>query len=351
MSVEQNNLSSLNPKSTHSDSHQLHQRSSKRKREVQEETNLAPVLKKRKSKSQARQVETPGIPAKPSTPHEGSSFHHQTVSLYLPLPPISQNHPLQGLCAEHLSPLILTYYPPLRGVLLSFSNVRLSTDSQQRASGGAELTLARAIDEYAAPHIWVIADFLVFRPQRGNAIEGWVNLQNEGNIGLVCWNFFNATIERKRLPKDWKWIPGGLDLGGPKKRKKKLKGSERSDPMDIDQDEVYSHLNEVNDIEGHFEDGEGRRVQGLIHFTVKDVESSRSSGGDNGYLSIEGTLLEELEERDLRESEIKKEISRGKKQQRSEHERIYAMLGAAVVDDDEDTVAEIPKKLRRKSAQ
>ncbi|KAL8802791.1 MAG: hypothetical protein Q9200_006458 [Gallowayella weberi] len=349
MSVEQNDLSSLVPKSKRSDSHQP-KRPSKRKREVQEETILAPALKKRKSKSQARQVENPGIPPKPSTPQEGSSFHHQTVSLYLSLPPIAQNHPLQGLCAEHLSPLILTYYPPSRGVLLSFSNVRLSTDSQERASGGAELTLARAIDEYAAPHVWVTADFLVFRPQRGNAIEGWINLQNEGNIGLVCWNFFNATIERRRLPKDWKWIPGGLDLGGPKKKKKKLKGSERSDPIDVDQEEVYSHLNGVNDIEGHFEDGEGRRVQGLIHFTVKDVESSRSSGGDNGFLSIEGTLLEESEERELRDSEIKLEISRGKRQQRSEHKGIYAMSGAAVVDEDEDTVAGIPRKSRRKSA-
>ncbi|KAL8680545.1 MAG: hypothetical protein Q9186_003296 [Xanthomendoza sp. 1 TL-2023] len=351
MSFEHNDLSSFVTKNKYKDAHEL-KKPSKRKREAQEEeTDPASAVKKRKSKSQARQLEPQDIPAKPSTPQEESSFHHQTVSFYLALPPIAQNHPLQGLCAEHLSPLILTYYPPLRGVLLSFSNVRLSTDSQQYASGGALPALAQAIDEYAAPHVWVIADFLVFRPQRGNAIVGWINLQNEGNIGLVCWNFFNATIERKRLPKEWKWIPGGLDVGGPKKKKKKLKGSERSDFMDINQEEVYSHLNGVNDIEGYFEDGEGRRVEGLIHFTVKDVESSRSSGGDNGFLSIEGTLLEEYEERKLRESEIKQEVSRSKKQQRNEHDGIYAMSGAIVVDDDGDTVAEIPKKSRRKPAQ
>ncbi|KAI4249624.1 MAG: hypothetical protein L6R40_000413 [Gallowayella cf. fulva] len=336
-------------KSKQQDAHE-HQKVKKRKREAQEEIESPLAPKKRKSKSQVRHRESQNNPSEPSAPQPGSPFYLQTASLYLSLPPIAQTHPLQGLCAEHLSPLILTYYPPLLGVILSFHNARLSTDVSQDTNGGKDPVLAQAIDEYAALHVWVTADFLIFRPRRGNTIEGWVNLQNEGNIGLVCWNFFNATIEKKRLPGEWKWIPGGLEVGGPKKRKKKLKGSERVDVVDIDQEEVGAQVNGIDDIEGHFEDGDGRRIGGFISFTVKDVESSRSSGGDNGFLSIEGTFREETEERSMRESESKQEIARGKKQQRKEHDGVYAMAGAIVVDEDEDSAAEIPKKLRRRSA-
>ncbi|KAL8731849.1 MAG: hypothetical protein Q9166_003133 [cf. Caloplaca sp. 2 TL-2023] len=336
MSVDYDNPGSSTLKTRTTDAHE-YKRAKKRKREAQAEPESPPVVKKHKSKSRWNQSQIPVTPSKASTPQQGSPFHVQTVSLYLPLPPIAQSHPLQGLCAEHLSPLILTYYAPLRGVVLSFHNARLSADPQQDPPGEAGTVLAQAIGEYAALHVWVTTEFLVFRPQKGNAIEGWINLENEGNIGLVCWNFFNATVERQRLPKDWNWIPGGLDVGGPRNRKKKLKGGERNDPMGLDQEEIVPQVNGVNDIEGHFEDGGGRRIKGLMHFVVKDVESSRSSGGDNGFLSIEGTLLGEIEERRLRESETKYVVSRGRKQQRKEK---------VAPDEDDDVGAKIPKKSR-----
>ncbi|KAI4270345.1 MAG: hypothetical protein L6R38_007161 [Xanthoria sp. 2 TBL-2021] len=350
MSVANDNFASPLPDRKAKEAREL-KRSKKRKRQAQDESDSLPTVKKHKSKSQAPLPKTPDTPSNISIPQERSPFQQQTASLYLPLPPIAQSHPLQGICAEHLSPLILTYYSPLRGVIISFHNARLSTDAQQDPSGQDEPVLAQAIDEYAAPHVWVVVDFLLFRPQRGNAIEGWINLQNEGNIGLVCWNFFNATIERKRLPKEWKWIPGGLDLGGAQRKKKKLKGSERSDPMDIDHEDILPQINGVHDIEGHFEDGDGRRIQGLMHFLVKDVESSRSSGGDTGFLSIEGTLLGEAEERRLRESETKHDFSRGTRHVRKEHHVANGMSGALASEGNEQHMdADIPEKSRRKSA-
>ncbi|KAG9735711.1 hypothetical protein KCU73_g10440, partial [Aureobasidium melanogenum] len=48
-----------------------------------------------------------------------SPFVKQTSSFYLPLSPIYHAFPVDGLCAEHISPLLLTYHPPLRGVILS----------------------------------------------------------------------------------------------------------------------------------------------------------------------------------------------------------------------------------------
>ncbi|KAI4171966.1 MAG: hypothetical protein LQ343_003875 [Gyalolechia ehrenbergii] len=328
MSVEHDSPRKLHPEAKNQDIQDL-KRSKKRKRTTQEDINSPALKRKHHSKTYSHGVEASVISSKKVKSPKASSFHLQTSSLYLPLSPIAQNHPLEGLCAEHLSPLILTYHPPLRGTILSYQNARLSTAPQQALAQENTPVLAQAIDEYAAPHAWLTAEFLILRPQRGRVIEGWINLQNEGNIGLVCWNFFNASIERKRLPRDWTWIAGGLDT---RRSKKKLKGSERDDDMELDQSESGAQTNGFSGSEGHFEDGDGRRIKGLLRFTVKDVDTSRSSGGDNGFLGIEGTLLDEAEERELREAEIRDEGSRAKKYRRKEQNIVYSMSGALVAD-------------------
>ncbi|KAI4129732.1 MAG: hypothetical protein LQ338_002116 [Usnochroma carphineum] len=308
----------------------------KRKRTGHEnDESAAPKKKKHGSKDRSHHIEISCIPPKTSNGLELSPFHRQTSSLYLPLPPIAQNHPLQGLCAEHLSPHILTYYPPLRGVLLSFHSARILTTPQQDSVTSDQTALAQTIDEYAAPHVWLTADFLLLRPQRGNIIEGWINLQNEGNIGLVCWNFFTASIERKRLPKDWKWIPGGLDV---RRSKKKLKGS---DQPHLNQLEATPQVNGFTDAQGHFEDRDGRKVEGRIPFAIKDIETSRSSGGDNGYFSIEGTLLDKDEERELAEAEIRDADSRARRHRRKEQDGIHTISGALVNSSERETATPI----------
>src|SRR5438045_3032581 len=114
-----------------------------------------------------------------------SPFHTQTASLYLSLAPISQRHPLDGICAEHLSPLILTYYPPLKGVILSYSGPRISEQPLGEENGHI---LVKCVDEYGPGYVWVTAEFLIFKPQRMAHLEGYINLQNEGHLGIVCWN-------------------------------------------------------------------------------------------------------------------------------------------------------------------
>ncbi|KAI4208279.1 MAG: hypothetical protein LQ346_000159 [Caloplaca aetnensis] len=303
--------------------------SKKRKRASHEEDAESPAPKKKdRSKIQSQRNDTLISPSKVSEAPGASPFHQQTCSLYLPLPPIAQNHPLQGLCAEHLSPLILTYYAPLGGVLLSFRNAKLSTTPQLIAATDHEPALAHTINEYAAPHVWLTAEFLLFKPRRGDMIEGWINLQNEGNIGLVCWNFFTASIERKKLPNDWKWVPVGVDVR--RSKKKKLKGSEHGNAPDLDRTEATPQVKGLMNTQGHFVDGDGRRVEGLIRFTVEDVETSRASGGDTGFLSMEGTLLEKSDERGLREAGARDEDSRVRKHRRKEQSGSYIMSGALV---------------------
>ncbi|OCK84552.1 hypothetical protein K432DRAFT_344968 [Lepidopterella palustris CBS 459.81] len=197
-------------------------------------------------------------------------FHIQTTSLYLPLTPIAQSDPIAGLCAEHLSPLILTYYPPLSGVLLSYANIRLSETPFPRTNRDPSLPiLAKAIDEYAATFIWLTADFLILRPEKGVWIEGWVNLHNESHLGLIYLNFISASIPCAQLPASWKWVSGRSRKG------KKV-------PDD-------------GEGEGYWVDGSGEKVEGMIRFRIKESNMQAKTDEERGFITITGTLLDDEE--------------------------------------------------------
>lgn len=240
----------------------------KRKRDHKEDT-MAHKIKSKKHKKD--KTATPSSTLQVSA--TVSPFHLQTSTIFLPLAPISQRKPLEGLCAEHLSPLLLTYYPPFSGVLLSYHNVRLAEKPYGNDSSSPSSILLQNIDEYAVSWAWVTAEFLLFKPEKGAWLEGYVNLENEGHLGIVCWNLFNASIERKRLPGDWKWV-GTEDMEG--------KGY-------------------AEEGAGYWVDGAGERVQGMVKFRVREIESSHDK--ERGFLSIEGTMLGEEEERELVEGE------------------------------------------------
>lgn len=262
-------------------------RSKKRRREEQEDnpqalqdSQASPTKKRRTDLPPEAQAVIRGHA--PSSNLDESPFAVRTSSLYLPLSPISQSYPLDGICAEHLSPLILTYYPPLKGVILSYDNVRLS-ESPDGAMDD-EPVLATSKDEYGASYVWVTAEFTLLQPRRGAIIDAWINLQSESHLGLVCWNLFNASIERKRLPKDWRWVEGGSTS------KFGRRASETSSQGQTEEEE------------GYYVNGEGKKVDGVIKFRVQDFESFSAAGRDRdkGFISIEGTLLSKDEEKELR---------------------------------------------------
>ena len=295
----------------------------KRKREIQEDTELSPSKRHHPEQNPAPSTAQNDL-AEVSRSANDSPFHLQTSSLYLPLSPIAQLHPLQGLCAEHLSPLILTHYPPFHGVVLSYSNVRLSEDFRRPgASDAGEKVLGRSIDEYAVSFVWVTADFVIFRPQRGGWIEGWINLQNEGHLGVVCWNLFNVSIDRSRLPREWKWIAGGM--GG--RRKSSLK--KRGKGPDIEDTEQRDEGNDVEEVDGHFEDSEGRKIEGKVRFRVRDVVPSSTSEPEKGFLSIEGSMLgDDEEEEDLVEQDKGKVRRKGQVPLQRRVQAGHTMAGA-----------------------
>ncbi|KAE9375500.1 hypothetical protein N431DRAFT_480788 [Stipitochalara longipes BDJ] len=241
----------------------------KRKRDHGEEEH--------KSKSKKHKDKAASQPSALDITAPASPFHAQTASLYLPLAPVSQKYPLEGLCAEHISPLILTYYPPLNGVVLSYSNPRVS---EKPFKDDGVSVLLQNIDEYAVSWAWVTAEFLLFKPDKGALLEGYINLQNQGHLGIVCWNLFNASIESKRLPFDWTW----KDV------------SEIKNNKDAEQGEIYAEEGP-----GFWVDGEGHKVEGMIKFRVREIESSHDR--ERGFLSIEGTMLSKDDEEELVQNE------------------------------------------------
>ncbi|KAL3426877.1 DNA-dependent RNA polymerase i subunit a43 [Phlyctema vagabunda] len=203
-----------------------------------------------------------------TSPNE-SPFHVQTCSLYLPLAPVSQRFPLEGLCAEYISTLILTYYPPFSGVVLSYSNPRMS---EVPYGDDGDSILLKSIDEYAVSWAWLTADFLLFKPKKGAELEGYVNLQNEGHLSIVCWNLFNASIERRRLPADWKWVR-------------------------VDEEAPAEGAKVGEDGIGYYVDGKGKRIEGSIKFrslssTERWSDHDETDRGDDEWYNRHIELLQ-----------------------------------------------------------
>jgi DNA-directed RNA polymerase I subunit RPA43 len=141
----------------------------------------------------------------------------------------------------------LTYYPPFEGVVLSYSNPRISEHpNEKQANNNDEVrtVFSRSIDEYGVTYVWLSAEFLIFQPRRGTLLEGYVTLQNESILGLLCYNYFNAGIQAEKLAKDWTW-----------------------------------------DGEA-FVDASGKKVDGKLTFKVEDFEASGTES-----IQISGTLL------------------------------------------------------------
>ncbi|PQE11079.1 RNA polymerase rpb7-like domain-containing protein [Rutstroemia sp. NJR-2017a BVV2] len=287
----------------------------KRKRENVEDGN-------RSKKHRSEKATADASASHEELPTTTSPFHLQTSSLFLPLAPVSQKFPLEGICAEHLSPLILTYYPPFNGVILSYSNPRLG----EKAFGNdGDTTLLQNIDEYAVSWAWVTAEFLLFKPEKGAWLEGYINLQNEGHLGLVCWNLFNASIERARLPKDWKWV--GV--------------AEQVKDAEAGQGESYAE-----DGIGYYVDGEGKKVEGTVKFRVKEIESNHDK--ERGFLTVDGTMLEEDAEAQLLQTEQAKSRSRDKAGRRLGGSRALGATSLGVPVERDDTEVDSTKKHRRK---
>ncbi|TWU71382.1 hypothetical protein ED733_001965 [Metarhizium rileyi] len=230
----------------------------------------------------------PDIPVDPQFP-----FFEQTVSLYEPLYPNGWAQPVTSCQYQHLQHLQNRYVPSLRGVLLDYKNVALGPKPGRDGAATDDETPTTVVsqNEYAVGFGWITADVELFVPSRGAWMEGSVNLQTEGHIGVVCFGKFNASIEARRLPPAWKWVSNeSPDAHG---------FEETASVITADDHGVVRQIHST----GFWVDGEGDRVKGKIRFRIRNFDAGTS--GETSYLSLEGTMLDKDSEKKLVKEEAR----------------------------------------------
>ncbi|KAI5457460.1 hypothetical protein BGZ63DRAFT_394793 [Mariannaea sp. PMI_226] len=222
----------------------------------------------------------PDIPANPQFP-----FFTQTVSLYEPLFPIGWAQPVTSCQTQHLRHLQNKYVPSLRGVLLDYRNVAFGEKPGRNGAAMDDESPANVIskDEAAVGFGWITADVDLFVPSRGAWMEGSVNLQTEGHIGVVCFGKFNASIEARRLPPSWKWVPN---------ESPEAQGfEETASVITADDHGVVRQIHST----GFWVDGSGEKIKGKIRFRIRNFDVG--TAGETSYLSLEGTMLDKKGEK------------------------------------------------------
>ncbi|KAK9458994.1 uncharacterized protein V1516DRAFT_680650 [Lipomyces oligophaga] len=225
------------------------------------------------------------IPLRKSTPESavlGSSklsqcFYRVTTNMYLSIAPMYSLSPIAGIRAQHLDPLIMTYYPAVGGVVLSCLDVRIDTQAG-----------ARVVSESPFAFAWIEADFLVWRPKRGDILQGQINLQSHTHVGLLVCDVFNASITREKLPPKWKFIE--TQLAEDEQQSLDDQGSlEISDSQQNgdyhDPDDAAGSLFDQQSL-GYWIDENGMKIgQSKLEFVVESLQSSGK------LVSLEGSLL------------------------------------------------------------
>ncbi|KAI1501331.1 hypothetical protein F5X99DRAFT_382875 [Biscogniauxia marginata] len=268
-------------------------------------------------------TESVGVSSSGSQAHLGRlptkkhPFYTQTISQYLPLYPSGMAEPIRGYTDQYLKPLLNRYVRAFGGVLLAYRNPRIGAAPGQGAlteeSGIEDATTLESINEYAVAFGWLTVEVDLFRPARDAWLEGSVKIQSEGHIGVVCWSRFQASIEAGRLPRDWHWV----DLTTKTKsssnnnNSKKGKGEDRNkavmearlptpEPVEAHENDNTTQLHDT----GYWVDGAGARIgEGTnLCFRIKNYEVGDSD--DYGYLIIEGTMLNEEDEKNKALEEI-----------------------------------------------
>lgn len=220
-----------------------------------------------------------------------SLLHIERISQYVSLSPSSLNNPLPAICASIFSPLLLSYFPPARGIVLAYEDVELSdrapgSKSSSRSSNGEGLLLQH-VDEYTAPYLWATASFLILRPVANAHIKGNVTHQSKTHITLSHLNTFPISITKDNLPTSWQWHSQQAGLV-----KKGWDGR-------------------LQDEGGWWVDGEGEKVEGELEVRITDFDGRMDGRGKGrgGVLRIEGSLLSLEEERAKRQGKGKGKAS------------------------------------------
>lgn len=182
------------------------------------------------------------------------------VSMYVSLAPIYQQLPKDGIMRQHLNGMVMKYNADIGGVILGFENLRIVGEEVNEE----DEKLMKLTPDTPFAFTWCHADFIVWQPQVGDIIEGWIFIQSASHIGLLVHDAFNASIKKNNIPNDWTFIHNEETTG--------------NDGEDSIEDKKFQSL-------GHWIDGNGQQLGGKLKFKVKNVYTA------GRMVSLEGTLL------------------------------------------------------------
>lgn len=219
-------------------------------------------------------------------------FHRIRAKMYLSLAPCHLEHPILGLRQQHLDPLIMTYNSTVGGIIISYNNIKLSQDNYNNNEKNDTFKyVAQVSYENPFSFLWVYVDFVVWKPQVGDNLEGYSIMQSQSHIGLLIHDVFNASIKKFYIPQDWYFVANQAD-------------EPNADDNAADNDEPKSSFKKL----GHWCDADGTPVGGKIKFTVRAIHVSGKG------LAVEGTLLTPEMEKDslpvVMEEQIKSNIKK-----------------------------------------
>lgn len=188
-------------------------------------------------------------------------FSKVNAKLYLSLAPCHITNPINGLKAQHLDSLIMTYFPQAEGVVISYSNIKILKDGYQyEDTNGVVTVLAKVGDSSPFTFVWVSVDFIVWKPQVNDFIEGYIYMQTASHIGLLIHDTFNASIKKFNIPQNWEFVPQQVD-------------------------EVSEEDSKVRNM-GYWVDENGAKIEGKIKFMIKYIHNS------SRVVNIDGTLIQ-----------------------------------------------------------
>ncbi|KAL2884997.1 DNA-directed RNA polymerase I subunit RPA43 [Ceratocystis lukuohia] len=224
-------------------------------------------------------------------------LYTQTFSIKTSLFPVGFDKPAAAAGTQLLAPMVNRYSNLYHGVLLAYRNVIVS---QWPSRIGASETNAQPVklqsrDEFAAGFAWVTADMDLFVPSVGAWMEGEVVLQTEGHIGVVCWGRFNASIEASRLPRTWRWVAAE-------------EAELEDDSMELDNGTSEGAAALTPQTTGYWADENGTPVDGKVVFRIKRFDVGVRD--DHSFISIEGSMLDDKTEAQVRTGELQREENR-----------------------------------------
>ncbi|KAK9473452.1 uncharacterized protein V1510DRAFT_415085 [Dipodascopsis tothii] len=190
-------------------------------------------------------------------------FFRVKTSMYVSIAPMYSLWPIKGIRAQHIDPLVMTYFAPAGGVVLACLDVQL--DGPAKISAESPFAFA-----------WATVEFLVWKPKRGDILQGRINMQSPSHIGLLVFDAFNASITRDRIPSSWRFVENELD--------EDFSGADAADNEDeAEADEDYDDF-EGKSL-GYWVDEHGRKIDDKLTFVIESIEVSGK------LVSVDGSLL------------------------------------------------------------